>query len=520
MPELCRRLTEATGVTHHVDGRLRDYPVFLSVHGSDAKRVESLLATVLGGEWQRDGKALVLTPVRPKGEEGLAEFERQFRLATGGQKDLAALPMKALYEMAPGSQARFGSPAGALFLPFMPGFTKTGRIVVRRDAYGSFSFRQDFGDRQSGVFTPGGQIQFGSLPPEVLAHLGEDAKKPGLSKTEGEAVFKSMTDPSTLKVDWKSLDRSDPIAAFNEPVLSSVAAKVAPDLVVALPDLSLMNLPAASHGATVEATCGAYALAVAWRFGDGAILGTLPDCERLAPAQTRRAVLSGFVQNAQRNGVPTPNDLASYLADQRPGASDTWSDVMLIVMSGVVVDQSFIGDHPYNLRFGRSLSDDDWRLVGVGRPFSAASLSAAARAALMAVLLQSRERLETGKPDPATWPSLSSDRLVVTPETNGDEVVIAYGGFSADVYEPQRALSNLPQRKKELGREPLYRPARRRQIKFRIAPAGADELGVTTGFAEVMPDPGTKPTVWAELPEAIRKAAGNGVEAAPPVAAP
>ena len=527
MPELCRRLTAATGVTH-VSGDLRDYPVFVSVRGADPKRVESLVADALGGEWQRDGAGVRLVRAKPKPNEGFAEFERQFRLAAKGRDYLPALPLDELYRLPPGSQVRYGYPSGPLFRPFPKAFAAKlaatpgawGRVMVRREGYGYFSVRQDFPDRTTGVFTPGGSIQFRELPADVAAYLRADLSKGAMTPEEAAAVGKMMNDPAELKVDWRALDRTDPIATFADAILKKAAEKVAPDLVVALPDLSMMALPGGEDGGTVGSVLGAYSAAVEWHVVDGAVVGRLPETERNVPTQTRRGVVSTFVANAKAHGISSPLDFANYLAAQRPGASDTWADVLLLVMAGVVVDDANIGDHPYNLRLANRFTPQDWAAVRSEKPFPATALSGPARTALNELLLSAKTRLQSEKPDPATWPSLAPNRLLLEAKIVEQDVLICWSGFAAQVVPLRNAYSGHERSRAQLGREPLYQPAHRRRLILSVLPMGGTEETVETGFSEVVPLAGTKPTPWSGLPKAIRKTAQGpvDVEAAPPAA--
>jgi hypothetical protein len=179
---------------------------------------------------------------------------------------------------------------------------------------------------------------------------------------------------------------------------------------------------------------------------------------------------------------------------------------MLLVMAGVVVDQEFLGDYPFNLRLYTSLSQPDWALLRSGRPFGIGLLGQPARDSLLDLLLQARTRLETSKQDPAYWPGFDSGNIQLSAAVSDENVLIGWTGFAAEVYPVNSSAGNYDMRKQRLGQEPLYQPAVRQKLKLTLTPLDipADApLRVESGFTEVKSDAKVKPVPWEQLPKAM-----------------
>jgi hypothetical protein len=216
-------------------------------------------------------------------------------------------------------------------------------------------------------------------------------------------------------------------------------------------------------------------------------------------------VLQQFLRTTANEGVASASTLASYVANQRPLASDTWIDAMMLAMAGKVVDNEYIGDYPHNVRFYAALTPADWALIRTGEPFSAAALSSRVRPLIRKVLLQSRNRMQDrDEPDPAYWPSIEPRALVIQAELIEEPVLLAFTGYGASVQTLESAGANYDLRKRELKREPTYQPAQRRKLKLTINSV-SEHQRVTTGFSEVFPDPLHKPTPWKQLPGTMPK---------------
>lgn len=489
MPELCRRLTEATGIVHLTDATLRDYPVFVSAKSGEAKRVEGLVAAVLHAEWKEEDGKLRLVGVKPVDEPDRAEFDRRFLKACGKDKVRAALPLKEMYRMPVGQVYRYG-PVATDTVRKLDGIGE--RITVRRLASGYFEFSGD------------DQMELQGLSDAVVKALGKDLDKPVVDgETRAEAT-RRMADPLVAKLDFRDFDRSDPVASLSEPVLRPVANAVPMDMAAALGDFSLFPLMTVAGGnGTVRQVLDAYSPLLDWVVQDGALVGRLTMTERLYPTQTRRGVLKELLRNAGTEGVPTVDALSRYVTAQRTGASDSWSDASLLVLGGLVLDQQYIGHYPFNMRLYTRLTQQDWRGLRTGETRLVSSLSPNAQRSLRDLLVLSRDSLSGRKQDPTYWPSLRPDQLTVTAKLEESNVLIGWTSLSAEVYDAKMSALQYDMRKKKLGREPLYRPAFQKVLKLTIGHVALPEASLETGFSEVIPKPGTKAVVWEKLPKEI-----------------
>jgi hypothetical protein len=306
-------------------------------------------------------------------------------------------------------------------------------------------------------------------------------------------------------------------------MLKPVGDAVTKDLVIALPDFSIFCLLPSQGGDSVQTILEAFSLCIRWEIVDDAVVGKLTNCEINHPAQTSRKALSDFIREVGRNGVANISNLSQYIAEQRPGASESWTDAMLLVMTGTTVDQEFIGDYPFNIRMYTDLTPTDWQLIKAKKPFAVSALSGAAQEALLTVMMQSRNRiLQEDSTDPALWQTLDPQRLIVNTELSEEPGLIGFTTAPGEVDSVQQAGSNYSNRKKALGREPLYQPCLRRRLSISVLGASPQEH-IKTGFSETVPDV-SKPVVWSQLPAKIakqfREAAGNRQIGAPAQAAP
>ena len=521
MTVLCEWLTSATGKRHAADALLRDYPVFLSVRDATPARVESLVALALAGAWTPDGSTLRLMPVKPKPGEGEAEFARQWAAATKGRATLAALPSEAIFGLRAGEIARFGTPTGPYVRPLPPVLQRkaeaneagAGYVYVRRLAKGTFETRTQLPGDTKGVFSPGSEVAFRQLPPEVVAALGEEAGKTALSAEEAAALRALQGDPGAGAVDPKGLERADPIARFMDPILRPLARGLKGDLVVALPDMSIMATLGRGEG-TVGAVMAEFCQVVDWTLAPGATVGRLPVGERRNPAQARRLAMAAFIGRTRGEGVPSSAAVGAYVASQRPLASESWSDVMLLVLNGAVIDQSYVGDYPYNLRLAGALTPGDWARLRSGRPLALGELSVGARDALLRLMVESRERMSDSSPDPVRWARFPSAPLALTAKVEDENAVLGLQGGLVSVMQVRDAGSGYLGLRDSLKAEPTYRAARRRKLTLTIATPGEPRT-VETGFANVTVEPGAKAGPWTALPPAWRAAFEKAMKGRP-----
>ncbi len=506
LPQLCKTLTSLTGIKHDVDGSLVDYPVFVSVKSKDANRIESLVAKAFHSEWKQVGAGKILKIVKPIRDEGFLEFERQFRLTSKGDVQLLNLPMHDLYMMAPGELVRYG-PTKTATIRLAP------QIVQKKDGLASSIVRVR--RMASGVFefaVGGTDFTFSGLPDDVKNLLADDLKKEPLKPEQIADLGKHISNPELLQTDWQDINVKDPIGALQERLLTPLAEAIKPDLVIALPDFSILAMIGPSgNSKDVGSILGKLTCVVTWKSVEGAVVGCLTDCEVNAPAQARRSVMSRMIGAVGKGGVANVSALSEYVSSQRPAASDTWTDAILLVMAGVVIDQEYIGDYPYNIRLYTQLDQDDWKLLRFGKPFPAAAFNLKVRKHLMDLLLQSRSRLEDRNiPDPAVWDTLDLSRVSVTATVDEKPILIAYTMVGGEVGSAKEAGMNYDSRRKTLGHEPTYQPAVRRKLKLVISSTGSGQ-SVETGYSEVAPDK-SAPVVWQKLAQNFRDEFSSGLK--------
>ena len=506
MTVLCEWLTLATGKRHAPSGALRDYPVFLNVRSGEPGRIRALVATAMAGEWMQDGATIRLMPVKPTQGEGEAEFARGWAATTKGRANLAALPPSAIFGLRAGEIARFGTTPGLYVRPLPETLRRKaeageggeGWVYVRRSANGNFDTRTQMPDETKGAFSSGSEVAFRSLPPEVFAALGDEAGKTALSAEDVAALKKVQQNPGAGMGDAKTLERADPLARFMDPLLRPLAQRLKRDLVVALPDMSIMATLEGDKG-TVGAALGGFCQTVDWTLAPEALVGRLPVSERRYPTQARRSAMGEFIRRTRGEGVPSSGAVAAYVASQRPGASESWSDAMLLVLSGVVLDESNIGDYPYNLRLAGALTPEDWVRLRSGRPLAMRELSAGARNTLSQLMVQSRERLSSSNPDPVRWAGFPNVALVLTAKIEDEKVVLESHNGLINVTAVNGAGYMYRSRKAEEGEEPTYHAARRRRLRLDIGLPGEPRT-VETGFADVTVEKGAKAGPWTALP--------------------
>lgn len=251
---------------------------------------------------------------------------------------------------------------------------------------------------------------------------------------------------------------------------------------------------------TVATILSGLSQVIDWDVVDGAAIGKLPMCDHTASSQARRSAIERIAVTAKDRGVVNVAALSTYVQNQRRAASDSWADAIMLVMAGAVIDERYIGDYPFNVRLYTRLSPADWNLIRSGNPFPAGALSQNALLALSDVLLQSRSRLQSESADPAFWPTLDPNKLSIKAELTDEPVLIGFTAFAASVDSASSAGANYEMRKKELGLEPLYEVAKRKNLKLTITCTLGGEP-VATGFTEVSADPSQQPVIWSRLPK-------------------
>jgi len=520
MAELCAQLRTATGTGHSVANDLRDYPVFVATKTGDPARVRALVAAALRAEWVKDKSELRLVPAKVNADAEFGEFERQYQAACKGMADHLALPLRDLFKMAPGQLVRYGYPSNALYRPLpqetqkaiLASGKESGFVLVHRQSEGHFDFRMNLPRTQTGAFYADGKIDFRLLPKSVEEALGEELARNAMSAEDQDALRKRETDPGGFKFDWSDLAKRDPVAAWCEPILTPLAKSITPDLALVLPDQSLMASGTSAAGPrTVRSILESFSQVLNWAVVEGAVVGRMPLSERVAPAQVRRDVMGRYLQRVGVAGVADVAVWSDYVSSQRPAASDTWSDAIMLVIAGNVLDDTFIGDYPYNLRLYTRLDRNDWALLRSGPPFLASAFSQDAREALRNLLLNPMTRLERNAKDPASWITLDPKGLEVSATIVEEEVLIGWTGFSARVDRVSSSGMEYEGARAKLAREPLYQPAIRRKLTLQIRSVASREE-VESGFTEVVPSASVKPTTWEKLPEAIAKVFREGLE--------
>jgi hypothetical protein len=500
MPELCKLLTSATGVAHSVEARLSDYPVFVSVKSGDPARVRKLVAAAMHAEWNTDGGGFQLKAVKAQKDEGLAEFESQFKAACQGDAKLLNTPIRELYRMTPGRIVRYGPVATSYVLPLPKELAAVTNDPVRIRRMAPGVFETALGDKE---------IDFSGLSKEVLDLLAGDLDAQPISAEQSAAIKKVVTDPTSFKIDWSQIEKRDPIAVLQDLMLEPIAKAVSHDLVIALPDFSMFAL-FDQGGASVKSMLGRYSLCDRWIVVDDAAVACLTPCEISEPSQAKRSVLRKFLASVGTQGVAGISALSEYVSDQRPAASETWVDVMMLVMAGVIVDQEHVGDYPYNIRLYAGLNPSDWAAIRSGRPFPAATFSAHAQEDLIELLLQSRSILEKSHTDPAYWQTLDLTKLVVSATLDEKPVLIGFTTIGGEIGDAGFLGMQYKQRMKHLDHEPLYQPATRRKLTLTIRSPDPNE-SIRTGYSEIQPG-NSKAVVWTKLPKEFQADFQKGLD--------
>jgi hypothetical protein len=304
-----------------------------------------------------------------------------------------------------------------------------------------------------------------------------------------------------MGIDWSNISKRDPVAILGDSILPKLAKALDRDVALALPDMSLMIFGRAGEGApTVRSILTPFCRIDDLGMSGEALVGRTPMCDHFGSAQTKRDVLQTLLGSIRSEGIANVQAMSQYVRDQRPAASNAWMDAIMLVMSGTVIDEAYIGDYPYNLRLYTSLNSSDWQLIRSGQPFAASQLSLPAWEALRNLLLYPRTRLEREKPDPALWRSLAPGDLQVSAQVKREQVLIGWTGFAAEVETVRNSAANYDMRKKSLGREPVYQPANRDSVELSIL-SGSNHESVTSGFTQVTADKNVKPTAWEKLPK-------------------
>jgi hypothetical protein len=356
-------------------------------------------------------------------------------------------------------------------------------------------------DFEASAFDDKGEVEFSSIPAGVEQLLKPDLDKTVLNPDEQNTIQQMMSGQSAMKVDWADLAKRDPVATIVDPLLTKIGKTVSVDVALAVPDLAMMIL-SAPEGNSVRSNfqrmCGVMNLDTA----DGAVIGRIPISDRFASSQVKRKVLESFVAKVRAAGIANVHSLSEYVNGQRPSASASWVDAMLLVTSGIVLDDAYLGDYPYNLRLYTKLTQGDWTLLESGLSFAASQLSRPAQEQLYDVLVQARSRLARETPDPGLWKTLAFSDLQIRTVVKQEQVLIGFTSVAAEVRSVSDSASMYEMRLKALKREPLYQPASRRRFELTISSA-LDEESVQTGFSEVTPTANVKASSWDKLPPAM-----------------
>jgi len=503
MPELCRKLTEATGLAHQADAALLDYPVFVAAQGGDPGRVRRLVAAALHAKWrEEDGTyRLVVVPPNPVAtkNEDFAEFARSFRDAA--PPSLRALPMEDVYRMAAGDVLRYGPRRNPTIRPLPPELAKQVKAGSKTEEEAAVLIRR----MAAGVFEFGGQdVTLRSLPKALADALGAKLDKVALSEKQRQQIRTRTSDPRAPRPDWSASERRDPQAVLADLVFPSTAQAIGGEMAVALLDMpSFFGMMSAANGdGKVRSVLRAYTMGVDWAVVDGAIVGRVPYTERIAPAQVRRLVVRRLLGGNGGAASVGFARLAGYVASQRPAASDSWGDAGILALSGSVLDDKYLGEYPFNVRLYGRLTPADWKVLRTGEPFAASALSTGAQRALRDLLLRSRTAVMGNKPDPGWWPSLEPRDLIVRASLADEPVLIGWTSLTAEVDPVRQMAHQYDMRRKALGREPLYQPAIRQNLELTISSRLTEE-SITTGFTDVTPDASVKPSEWNRLPKSV-----------------
>ena len=498
LPELCKLLTNSTGKFHSVEPVLCDYPVLVSVKSGDPVRIESLTAAAMHSEWVPTKGGVQLKWIRPKPSEGFEDFKKSLLNANKSEKLLSEVSAQDLYELPPGNILRYGYAPSEYVKQAPESLLKSlGKdfqtIRIRRMAPGVFEF--------AGM----NQVTFAGLPSDVSKLLGASIDSMPMKPSDLVALGKLMSDPREVRKEWKIGSSRDPITTIQQVFLTPIASAFPVDIVMALPDFSLFALlePSTKLPKAGE-ILGKYAVSINWKVVDGAVVGQLPPSEFRYPTQASRDVLRRFLADENEKGISNINTLSQYVLAQQPTASNCWLDVMLLVLSGKIIDQEFIGDYPYNIRLYGKLDQDDWKRIRSGKSFSAGEFSLPVRKELTELLIHARSRLSENGPagvvqkDPAIWKSLDPSQIFITPNLEESQVLIGYTMPGGEIKSAHESGLNYEMRRQHSASEPTYQPAQKRNLKLRIY-SGFQGEEVQTGFSEVTPDQG-KPVGWTQLP--------------------
>ena len=511
VPDLCRTLTDVTGVKHTVDADLEDYPLFISVKPADASRVEKLIGIALRGKWVATDSGLRLTPVIPTKDEDFEGFQRQYKQAFSG-KAANGLPVRELYEMKPGTILRFGVKPGPHVRPLPASMQKsrfaTPKLMwrVRRLAYGVFDHIRSGWANSSDMFTASGQTQFAALPPTVESLLKSDLAKPG---------------PNWLPDHFPS---GDPISSWANPALKPVAAVVGSDFVIALPDSTWYCFrfdTTRKPTQTVRDALGLFSNSDEWITDGEAAIACLTPMEAKLRTQTYRKVFEQFVDFGRHHFMVSLPDVAFYLAKQRAMASDAGSDAAINAAScRVVMSEAYGSDFPYNVRLFASLSKADWEKLKSKKGFPLSALSKAVISQIETILLQSMARiypsdpstLERGIGDPGTWPSLEASNLSVRAVVEEVPVLLTWTGDFSQVETAELAGAAYKVRVNTHQGDIRYQTATNLSVKITISNGKGDS--VETGFTTTLFDHQAKPIEWKDLPAPMVTAFKKGLAAA------
>ena len=165
-------------------------------------------------------------------------------------------------------------------------------------------------------------------------------------------------------------------------------------------------------------------------------------------------------------------------------------------------------------------------------------LSVGARDALLRLMVQSRERMNSGHPDPVRTAGFPDIPLTIVAKVEDELTVLGFQGGIIDVMTAMDAGAGYQRAKTKLGAEPTYRAARRRKLTLTVTPTGRtfwtppvplssvsgesptvmiphseDEMLVQTGFADVTVERGAKAGPWTALPPEWRAAFAEGNKA-------
>lgn len=513
-PELCRMLTKATGTQHRVESALQDFPVFVSVKSGDPNRIEELTAEALHASWVKSGSDLILKWTRPLKDEGYDRFKQLVETSRTKEDWFHKIPVRDLYDLPPGNILRYGvndsewvkaipeSLAKAVGEASMP-------LKIRRMAPGVFEL------------TSMRQVEFFDLPDEVAKQMGSSIETNPFKPTDLSALMKVMSDPGEMKKIWQVDSGKDPIALIQGTFLTPVANSISCDLVMVLPDFSLFALLEPTSGEPkIRGILSKYSVTINWKLFKGAAIGQVSESEYRNPTQCHRQVLRAFIAAEAKQGVSNIQSLSQYVLAQQSASSNCWLDVMMLALSGKVIDQEYLGDYPYNVRLYGKLDQDDWAKLRGNKSITANELSQPVKKELIDLLFHARSRMEDDHPrgdgdnghtkDPSLWRTLDLSRIIVSPELSESTVLIGYTMLGGEVSNAHDAGLNYDHRRSHLNSEPTYQPAQKRTLKLKIGTGEPQEL-VVTGFSEVTPTT-DKSVIWNQLPAPLKAEFNKGRE--------